>query len=205
MLKEGLFDPNVIRQRGPTTYEPQAKNVFYSQGKAPSTNRLYSNQTTTAVKSSAIGKIVAPAEKVSKRSVSTALDKIGVKSENIVSVRQFGSSVEGKVKPNDYDHFIIVKDGSMKFSKRDGMNQPIIKTVGKDQYFIMPETDGEDLLQAMLYTGRKDQDRLYSGKTVDLTKEFKKKSNFGKSKDSYLHKWGPNSTAKRVIRNIINR
>lgn len=106
----------------------------------------------------------------------------GVNPEDIVSVRKFGSSVEGKKNPNDVDHFVIVKDGSMKFSKRGGLPNPIIKTVGKNQYFIMPESDGEDLLQAMLYTGRKDSDRGYTGKTVDVTKDFKNQAGFAKSK-----------------------
>lgn len=97
----------------------------------------------------------------------------GVKSEDIISVKRFGSSVEGKTKPNDYDHFVIVKDGSMKFKNDGGLPKPIIKTVGKNQYFIMPESAGEDLLNAMLYTGRKDASRQYSGKTVDVTNDFK--------------------------------
>lgn len=49
---------------------------------------------------------------------------------------------------------------------------PIIKDVGKNQFFIMPESEGENLLNAMLYTGRKDPDRMHSGRTLDVTEQF---------------------------------
>jgi hypothetical protein len=32
----------------------------------------------------------------------------------------------------------------------------------------MPESEAEDFLNAMLYTGRKDSDRGYEGKTVEI-------------------------------------
>lgn len=101
------------------------------------------------------------------------LSKLGLITKDIVAVKRFGSSVEGKIKPNDYDYFIIVKDNSMKFSIKTGLPAPKIMDIGKNQFFIMPESDGEDLLDAMLYTGRKDPDRLYSGKTIDITGQFK--------------------------------
>lgn len=103
----------------------------------------------------------------------TRLPRLRLDAENIISIKRFGSSVEGKAKPNDYDYFIIVKNDAMKFAKRAGLPSPIIRDVGKNQFFIMPESDGEDLLNAMLYTGKKDPERMHSGKTLDITKQFK--------------------------------
>lgn len=99
---------------------------------------------------------------------------LGVPEESIKSIKVFGSSVEGKLKPNDVDIFVTVKDGSMKFKKAGGLPIPVVKTKGKLNYFIMPESDAEDFLSSMLYTGRKDPERLYSGKTVaiDSLKDF---------------------------------
>ncbi len=37
------------------------------------------------------------------------LPRLGLNTKSIVSVKRFGSSIEGKAKPNDYDYFIIVK------------------------------------------------------------------------------------------------
>lgn len=101
------------------------------------------------------------------------LSILGIHTDSIVSVRRFGSSVEGKRNPNDYDYFVVVKNNSMKFIKRGGMPMPVIKNIEKKQFFIMPESEGENLLNAMLYTGRKDPDRMYSGKTLDITSKFK--------------------------------
>jgi hypothetical protein len=112
--------------------------------------------------------------------------EIGINSENIISVQRFGSSVEGKTKPNDFDHFVTVKNGSMKFKTKGGLTEPIIKKVGNNQYVIMPEKDSQELLDAMLYTGRKDQDRLYSGKTIDITKDFLAKKNSGSTHQSII-------------------
>lgn len=108
------------------------------------------------------------------------LETLGVPEENIVWIRVFGSSVEGKPKPNDIDIFVAVKDGSMKFRKSGGLCNPIVKEVGKLNYFIMPESEAEDLLNAMLYTGRKDQKRLYQGKTVEIKslRDFYFQANF---------------------------
>jgi predicted nucleotidyltransferase len=91
-----------------------------------------------------------------------------IKSEDVVSIHQFGSSVEGKENPNDIDLFVIVKDGKYKFKKTGGLNKPYVFDEGKKQYFVMPETDGEDLLNTMLYTGKKDPDRQHSGTRVRI-------------------------------------
>ncbi|OQA36621.1 MAG: hypothetical protein BWY53_00441 [Parcubacteria group bacterium ADurb.Bin326] len=96
----------------------------------------------------------------------------GVDRNNIVDMKVFGSSVEGKLKPNDVDVFVKVKDGSMKFKNAGGLPSPIIIKKGKVQYFIMPESQGDELLDAMLYTGRKDQSRLYSGTAVKVPKPY---------------------------------
>jgi len=96
----------------------------------------------------------------------------GVDRANIVDMKVFGSSVEGKLKPNDVDIFVKVKDGSMKFKNRGGLPSPIVVKKGKIQYFIMPESQGDELLDAMLYTGRKDQSRLYSGATVKVPRNY---------------------------------
>jgi hypothetical protein len=93
---------------------------------------------------------------------------LGIPEENIVWIKVFGSSVEGKPKPNDIDIFVAVKKRSMKFKRIGELYNPIIRDVGKLSYFIMPESEAEDLLNAMLWTGRKDQDRLYQGKTVEI-------------------------------------
>ncbi len=96
----------------------------------------------------------------------------GVDRNNIVDMKVFGSSVEGKLKPNDVDIFVKVKDGSMKFKNAGGLPSPIVIKKGKVQYFIMPESQGDELLDAMLYTGRKDQSRLYSGTAVKVPKPY---------------------------------
>ena len=84
---------------------------------------------------------------------------LGIPEKDIVWIQVFGSSVEGKQNPNDIDICVAVKDGSMKFKRIGGLYNPIVKDVGKLSYFIMPESEAEDLLNAMLYTGRKDPDR----------------------------------------------
>lgn len=43
---------------------------------------------------------------------------------------------------------------------------PLVKDVGRLGYFIMPESEAEDF--AMLYTGRKDPDRAYEGKAIEI-------------------------------------
>jgi len=96
-------------------------------------------------------------------------ETLGILEKDIVWIKVFGSSVEGKQRPNDIDIFVAVKDGSMKFRKSGGLCNPIVKEVGRLNYFIMPESEAENLLNAMLYTGRKDPDRKYTGKTVECS------------------------------------
>jgi predicted nucleotidyltransferase len=93
---------------------------------------------------------------------------LGIPEKDIVWIQVFGSSVEGKPNPNDIDIFVAVKEGSMKFKRIGGPYHPIVKDVGKLRYFIMPESEAEDFLNAMLYIGRKDPDRGYQGKTVAI-------------------------------------
>lgn len=93
---------------------------------------------------------------------------LGIPKEHTVWIKVFGSSVEGKPRPRDIDIFIAVRDGAMKFTKDDELYNPITKEVGKIHYFIMPESQAMELLDAMLYTGRKDLSRAYKGKTVDI-------------------------------------
>ena len=88
---------------------------------------------------------------------------LDVDGRDILKIYQFGSSVEGKKNPRDIDLFVIVKNGRYKFRKHSGLHMPFVFNEGKKQYFIMPESDGEDLLSAMLYTGRKDPDRQHKG------------------------------------------
>ena len=95
-------------------------------------------------------------------------ETLGIPEKNIVWIKVFGSSVEGKQRPNDIDIFVAVKNGSMKFRKSSGLYMPIVKEIGKLNYFIMPESEAENLLNAMLYTGRKDPDRAYKGKTIAI-------------------------------------
>lgn len=86
-----------------------------------------------------------------------------IKKQDIVKIYQFGSSVEGKKHPRDIDLFVIVKDDKYKFKVQNGLHDPYVFNEGKKQYFIMPEKDGEELLDAMLYVGRKDPDRQHQG------------------------------------------
>jgi|GEM_PF-5861132 len=102
------------------------------------------------------------------KSAEEFLGTLGVPEKDIAWIRVFGSSVEGKPKPNDVDIFVAVKDGSMRFRKADGLYMPIVKDVGKLNYFIMPESEAENLLNAMLYTGRKDPGRMYQGRTIEI-------------------------------------
>ena len=95
-------------------------------------------------------------------------ETIGIPEKHIVWIRVFGSSVEGKRNPNDIDIFVAVKNGSIKFRKSGGLYMPVVKDAGKLSYFIMPESEADDLLNAMLYTGRKDPDRVYEGKAVEI-------------------------------------
>ena len=102
------------------------------------------------------------------KSADKFVETLGIPEKNIVWIKVFGSSVEGKAKPRDIDIFIAVKDSSMKFKKSRGLYRPIIKEVGRLNYFIMPEVEAENLLNAMLYTGRKDPNRAYKGKTIKI-------------------------------------
>lgn len=90
--------------------------------------------------------------------------------ENIKKVQIFGSSVEGKAKPRDIDVFVTVKDDAAKFKQKDGLVDPITFERGRFSYVIMPESQAQELLDAMLYTGRKDPDRAYSGTAVTVPK-----------------------------------
>jgi len=96
-----------------------------------------------------------------------------VDKSKIKSVKIFGSSVEGKAIPNDVDVFVTVADDAAKFKKsKGGLTAPIVFDRGKFSYIVMPESEAQSLLDAMLYTGRKDADRLYSGTAVDLPKSL---------------------------------
>lgn len=102
------------------------------------------------------------------KSADEFVETLGIPEEKIVWIKVFGSSVEGKVNPHDIDIFVAVKNGSMKFKKNHGLYNPITKEIGKLNYFIMPKVDAEEFLDSMLYTGRKDPDRGYKGKTVEI-------------------------------------
>ena len=56
----------------------------------------------------------------------------------------------------------------MKFTKDNGLYNPIVKESEMLHYFIMPESQATELLDAMLYTGRKYRDTGHTGKTVDI-------------------------------------
>lgn len=86
-----------------------------------------------------------------------------IKKEDILKIYQFGSSVEGKKEPRDIDYYVIVKNGKYPFKKDHGLYQPFVFEEGIKQYFVMPEADNENLLSAMLYTGRKDPKRHHQG------------------------------------------
>lgn len=66
------------------------------------------------------------------------------------------------------DIFVIVKNGKYKFRKIGGLYEPIVFDEGEYHYFVMPEDGGEDLLNAMLYTGRKNPDKQHRGIKVSL-------------------------------------
>jgi hypothetical protein len=93
---------------------------------------------------------------------------LGIPGEDIEWMKVFGSSVEGKPDPGDIDIFVAVKDGAMKFTKDNELYNPIVKESGMLHYFIMPESQATELLDAMLYTGRKCQDTGHTGKTVNI-------------------------------------
>lgn len=112
-------------------------------------------------------------ESVRKDIINEDFTKIeGIEPSNIKKVQLFGSSVEGKANPNDIDVFVTVSDDAYKWKKRGGMIQPLSFERGKFSYIVMPESEGSDLLSAMLYTGRKDGDRAYSGTAVTLPKKL---------------------------------
>jgi hypothetical protein len=80
------------------------------------------------------------------KSAEAFADTLGIPEKNIVWITVFVSSVEGKQKPNDIDIFVAVKNGSMKFKKSGGLYMPVVKDIGKLSYFIMPESEAENLL-----------------------------------------------------------
>ena len=96
----------------------------------------------------------------------------GIDKSKIKKVELFGSSVEGKANPGDIDVFVTVADDAAKFKIKNGIATPITFERGKFSYIVMPESDASNLLDAMLYTGRKDPDRGYSGTAVNLPKKL---------------------------------
>jgi hypothetical protein len=95
-------------------------------------------------------------------------ETLGIPEKDIVWMKVFGSSVEGKPNPGDIDIFVAVRDGAMRFTKDNELYNPIVKESGMLHYFIMPESQAMELLDAMLYTGRKDTDTGHTGKTVNV-------------------------------------
>ena len=95
-------------------------------------------------------------------------ETLGITEEDIIWMKVFGSSVEGKPDAGDIDIFVAVRDGAMRFTKDNELYNPIVKEVGMLHYFIMPESQAAELLDAMLYTGRKNPDTGHTGKTVDI-------------------------------------
>lgn len=95
-----------------------------------------------------------------------------VSAEDVTWAKVFGSSANGASAPHDIDVFVAVREGAAKFPIKGGLPAPIVKNVGKVQYFIMPESDAQDLLDAMLYVGRKEKGN--AGKTINITSAFKK-------------------------------
>ena len=93
---------------------------------------------------------------------------LGIPEKDILWMKAFGSSVEGKPEPGDIDIFVAVRDGTMRFTKDNELYNPEVKEAGMLHYFIMPESQAMELLDAMLYTGRKDPDTGNTGKTVNL-------------------------------------
>ena len=93
---------------------------------------------------------------------------LGIPEKDILWMKAFGSSVEGKPEPGDIDIFVAVKEGTMRFTKENELYNPAVKEVGMLHYFIMPESQAMELLDAMLYTGRKDADIGHTGKTVNI-------------------------------------
>jgi hypothetical protein len=72
------------------------------------------------------------------------------------------------MKPGDIDIFVAVKDGAMRFTRDNELYNPIVKESGMLHYFIMPESQAMELLDAMLYTGRKCRNTGHTGKTVSI-------------------------------------
>jgi hypothetical protein len=95
-------------------------------------------------------------------------ETLGIPEKDIVWMKIFGSSVEGKPNPGDIDIFVAVTDGTMRFTKDNELYNPIVKETGMLHYFIMPESQAVELLDAMLYTGRKHPDMAHTGKTVTI-------------------------------------
>jgi len=107
----------------------------------------------------------------------------GIEPSKIKKVQLFGSSVEGKAMPGDIDTFITVADDAFKWKKLGGLPAPITFERGKFSYIVMPESESKNLLEAMLYTGRKDADRAYSGTAVNVPKRL----------------WGPTQITERTL------
>ena len=93
---------------------------------------------------------------------------LGIPEKDILWMKAFGSSVEGKPEPGDIDIFVAVKEGTMRFTKENELYNPAVKEVGMLHYFIMPESQAMELLDAMLYTGRKDADIGHTGKMINI-------------------------------------
>jgi hypothetical protein len=93
---------------------------------------------------------------------------LGIPEKDIVWMKAFGSSVEGKPNPGDIDIFVAVKNGAMTFTKDNELYNPIVKESEMLHYFIMPESQAMELLDAMLYTGRKCRNTGHTGKTVNI-------------------------------------
>ena len=54
-------------------------------------------------------------------------ETLGIPEKDIVWMKVFGSSVEGKSNPGDIDIFVAARDGVMRFPKEDELYNPIVK------------------------------------------------------------------------------
>ena len=113
--------------------------------------------------------LVALAREAKKyNSVEKFAKTLGIAEKDIVWMKAFGSSLEGNPEPGDIDIFVAVRDETMRFTKDNELYKPMVKEAGMLHYFIMPESQAEELLDAMLYTGRKDPDTGHTGKAVNV-------------------------------------